>query len=298
MNLSTMTALTMVLGGLLGIGLFLFVSPILWPRTAQAPQCESRTAQRARFSSSLATRASILGLTRAVFLVSCLILAILGALIAFAITGVVILGLVAAVAAGSVLFIAAGMKRASQQKALRLVWSDVVDTLIAAIRSGATIPEAITSLGASAYPHVSKPALEFVVEYQASGNSELALTRLKQRWGDAAGDRIVETLRLAREVGSSATTSVLSALSAQLRSESALRQEVEARQSWIRVAARIGVIAPWLVLALLSTRPEAAVAYNSPAGVLIISVGAIVSVVAYRIMIAIGVLPRASRWLA
>ena len=49
---------------------------------------------------------------------------------------------------------------------------------------------------------------------------------------------------------------------------------------------------------MLSLRPEAAVAYNSPMGVLVIVTGALVSVLAYRVMTAIGVLPRAARWLA
>lgn len=297
MNPATLTSASLVLGGLLGIGLFLLAAPILWPH-ADRPADRSAKQKQSKLASGVRDNAELLGLVPSVLIVACAVLAVLGALIAYAVTGVVILALVAGVATASILPVVASARRKAQQKALRLVWSDVVDTLIAAIRSGATIPEAVTSLGASAYPHVSKPALEFAVEYQASGNSDLALTRLKQRWGDAAGDRIVETLRLAREVGSSATTSVLATLSAQLRSDTALRQEIEARQSWIRVAARIGVIAPWIVLALLALRPEAAVAYNSPMGALIVMVGALVSVIAYRVMIAIGVLPRATRWLA
>lgn len=296
MNPTALTAATLVLGGLLGAGLFLIAAPILWPRSERVTAVKQPAGSK--LTALIRDRAEALGLVPAVFCAASVVLAVLGALIAFALSGVIILGLIAGIAAGAVLYMAAAARRSAQQKALRLVWSDVVDTLIAAIRSGATIPEAVASLGASAYPHVSKPALEFAVEYQASGNSDLSLTRLKQRWGDAAGDRIVETLRLAREVGSSATTSVLATLSAQLRSDSALRQEIEARQSWIRVAARIGVIAPWAVLAMLSLRPEAAVAYNSPMGMLIIVAGALVSVIAYRVMIAIGVLPRAARWLA
>ena len=296
MNPTALAAATLVLGGLLGAGLFLIAAPILWPRSERVTAVKQPAASK--LTALIRDRAEALGLVPAVFCAASVVLAVLGALIAFALSGVIILGLIAGIAAGAVLYMAAAARRSAQQKALRLVWSDVVDTLIAAIRSGATIPEAVASLGASAYPHVSKPALEFAVEYQASGNSDLSLTRLKQRWGDAAGDRIVETLRLAREVGSSATTSVLATLSAQLRSDSALRQEIEARQSWIRVAARIGVIAPWAVLAMLSLRPEAAVAYNSPMGMLIIVAGALVSVIAYRVMTAIGVLPRAARWLA
>ena len=52
--------------------------------------------------------------------------------------------------------------------------------------------------------------------------------------------------------------------------------------------------APWIVLMLLALRPEAALAYNSPAGSIVIVLGLVVSIVAYRIMLALGAPPRKS----
>jgi tight adherence protein B len=51
-------------------------------------------------------------------------------------------------------------------------------------------------------------------------------------------------------------------------------------------------------LVLLSTRSEAAQAYNSAAGIVLILVGLGVSMLAYRIMSAVGYLPDEKRWLA
>jgi tight adherence protein B len=50
------------------------------------------------------------------------------------------------------------------------------------------------------------------------------------------------------------------------------------------------------VLLLLATRPEAAIAYNTAAGAVLIIGGLVVSVVAYRVMLAIGRLPEERRW--
>lgn len=296
LNSSLGMPLSLLLGVLLGFGLYLMASPVLWPRQADSSPRSNRRASR--FGMGMRDNAEILGLTPSVLVIVQLGLGVLAGLVGFALTGVIVLSLMGALAAAAVPWMLATRRRHARVKALRLVWPDVVDTLIAAIRSGATIPEAVVALATSPYPHVSGPAREFAVEYQASGNSELALTRLKQRWGDASGDRLVETLRLAREVGSSATTAVLSTLSSQLRADSALRQELEARQSWIQVAARIGVTAPWIVLILLSFRPEAAQAYNSTSGIIVVVVGAVLSLLAYRTMMAIGVLRPASRWLS
>ena len=80
-------------------------------------------------------------------------------------------------------------------------------------------------------------------------------------------DRIIETLRMARQVGGTELTPVLRALAASVRADTALRAEVESRQSWIRGAAVLGVAAPWIILSLLAMRPEGAEAYGSPEGV-------------------------------
>ena len=101
---------------------------------------------------------------------------------------------------------------------------------------------------------------------------------------------------MARDVGGTELTTVLRNLASYLRQESAIRSEVEGRQSWVVNAARLGVAAPWVVLLLLATRPEAAAAYNTAAGGAVIITGLVVTVVAYRIMIAVGRIPDERRW--
>jgi tight adherence protein B len=49
---------------------------------------------------------------------------------------------------------------------------------------------------------------------------------------------------------------------------------------------------------LLSTRPEAAAAYQSPSGLVLLALGVVVTLVAYRIMMRIGRLPEQRRWSA
>jgi tight adherence protein B len=125
-----------------------------------------------------------------------------------------------------------------------------------------------------------------------------ALDELKQTLADPVGDRVVETLRLAREVGGTELPAVLRSLAAALRADAAVRAEAEARQSWVVIAARLGVAAPWVVLLLIASRPEAAAAYNSPGGLLLVAGGLAVTVVAYRLMLALGRLPEERRWFA
>jgi tight adherence protein B len=57
----------------------------------------------------------------------------------------------------------------------------------------------------------------------------------------------------------------------------------------------MAVAAPWLVLVLLATQQETLTAYDSAAGVAILTVGAVVTVGAYRLMIRLGRLPEDRR---
>ena len=106
---------------------------------------------------------------------------------------------------------------------------------------------------------------------------------------------MVEALRIAREVGGGDLGRLLRSLSAFLRDDARTRSELESRQSWSVNGARVAVAAPWLVLALLSFQGDVIQRYNSAMGALIIGAGAVVCVVAYRLMLRIGRLPEPER---
>ncbi|HJG52920.1 MAG TPA: type II secretion system protein F, partial [Brachybacterium faecium] len=87
----------------------------------------------------------------------------------------------------------------------------------------------------------------------------------------------------------------LRTLSAFLREDARTRAELEARQSWTVNAARLALAAPWIVLALMATRPQAAQAYDTATGMVLIVVGAVASLIAYRVMLLIARLPQDER---
>ena len=60
-------------------------------------------------------------------------------------------------------------------------------------------------------------------------------------------------------------------------------------------AARLAVAAPWVVLLLLGTQSTTVSAYDSSGGVVLLALGAVVCVVAYRVMLRIGRLPEERR---
>src|SRR5690606_16519530 len=171
------------------------------------------------------------------------------------------------------------------------VWPEVVDDLVSAIRAGMSLPEALMSL-AERGPEEVRPAFaRFGEDYRATGRFADALEQLKARLADPVADRIVEALRITREVGGTDLVRLLRTLGTLLREDLRTRGELEARQSWTVNGARLATAAPWVVLLMLSTRPETAAAFNSTVGAIILAFGAGVSVFAYWLMVRLGRLP-------
>ena len=189
-------------------------------------------------------------------------------------------------------------RRAQRTRELRDVWPDAVDNLASGVRAGLSLPEALAALAVRG-PEQLRPAFRrFGEDYRATGRFTMALDHLKDSLSDPVGDRVVEALRLAREVGGTDLGRLLRTLSAFLREDARTRAELETRQGWTVNAARLALAAPWLILLLLSTKPQAVAAYNQPAGAVVLILGGAVSAVAYRIMLRIARLPAERRVLA
>ena len=284
--------MTLVLGSLLGAGLVLLSAPFLWPAT-RAGRRGSRLTDgwRARLA-----QAGMGGLPLSVFATVSWVLAVAAAALAEAILGVRALTVVAGVLWLILPSLIVLWRARARRRLNRTVWPDVVDHLVSAVRSGLALPDAVSSLAQSGPVLTRVSFAEFERDYRATGNFGYSVDKLKTSLADPFADRLLETLRMAREVGGSDLTVVLRSLSSWLRQDAAVRAEVEAKQSWVVNAARLGVAAPWIVLVLISTRPEAAQAFNTAAGTVVILGGLTVSVLAYRVMLALGRLPEERRW--
>jgi tight adherence protein B len=185
-----------------------------------------------------------------------------------------------------------------RRRDLAAVWPEAVDNLSSAVRAGLSLPEALTQLGERG-PTSLRPAFAaFGRDYLATGRFGACLDRLKDDLADPVGDRVVEALRIAREVGGGDLGRMLRALSSFLRDDARTRSELEARQAWVVNGARLAAGAPWAVLLVLSTQPDVIGRYRLPAGVIVLAVGAMACLVAYQLMVRLGRLPDERRVLA
>lgn len=285
--------MTLVAALLLAAGVLLVASPWLWP--SRQRHIALRRPPLAPLSELLA-RAGVSTVSPVVLVAIILIAALVGGALALIVVPVFALAPIAAVVAAAVPVLVLRARAASRRRSLRAVWPDVVDLLLSGVRAGLSVPQAVAALAESAPTAVRPAFVGFRRDYRRSAQFGESLDTLKSSLADPIADRIIESVRMAREVGGTELPAVLRSLSHYLRAEAAVRSEVDARQSWVRTAARLGVVAPWIVLVLLSTRPEAAAAYNTPGGAALVAGGLAATLVAYRLMIALGRLPEEGRW--
>jgi len=274
-----------------GVGLLLAWSAFALPRAPRPPRTDGRVRR-------LLDEAGMAGLATRSLLLLCAGCGAVALVLAQVVSGAWPVAVVfGAMAAWLPLGVVSSRVR-RRRREFAEVWPEAVDNLASAVRAGLSLPEALAGL-ATRGPEPLRPAFEaFALDYQVTGRFADCLDRLKVRLSDPVGDRVVEALRIAREVGGGELGRLLRHLSSYLRDDVRTRAELESRQAWTVNGARLAVAAPWMVLLILSFQPEVIARYSSAAGAVVIFGGAACCLVAYRLMVRIGRLPAERRILA
>jgi len=259
------------LGVSLGVGAWLMVSVLANRRTPTGTVVAAPARGR---RDPLAVRTTIVTVTIGVFVSVALGL----------ITGIPGLGVVAGITAVALPWVVTRARATRRSRCVAEEWPGVIDELISALRSGGTVTAAMSQLAASSRGVISAGARDFMIAVSTTSDVSGSLSLAKRVWASAVGDRVAETLRLAGECGGAGVMHGLIALGRDVRRESSVQAEVRARAAWIRVAAVVGALAPWIAVLVLGTRPEGRQAFGTLEGTLVLLVGYGVTVVAYLLV--------------
>ena len=281
-----------LLGLMLGTGLLLIWSAWRGDGWRRGPRSDTSRLE------SLLQRAGVAGVTPTGVILLCGCSGLGAGLVMLAVSGTLPVAVAFAVMAAYLPVAALRGRAQRRQRELAELWPEAVDNLASAVRAGLSLPEALTQLGERGPEPLREPFQRFARDYQISGRFTDSLDLLKRRLADPVGDRVVEALRIARDVGGGDLGRMLRALSGFLRDDARTRAELESRQSWTVNGARLAVAAPWLVLAMLSFQRDVISRYASASGVVVLAAGAAVCLIAYRLMTWLGRLPIEQRVLS
>jgi tight adherence protein B len=279
------------MGALIGLGVGIGILLIGLALTTNPPMRVRGNSRVARLIQS----AAVPNVTPKSFYSATVISAVvIGALI-LVIFAVPMVAVMSAVAGAFIPYMILKRRAKMRVKALRTSWPDAVDTLSSAVRAGMSLPEALADLSKRGPIELRHSFSYFADSYRATGSFSSSLVVLQKQMSDPVADRVIAALRIAQDVGGTDLGQVLRTLSALLRQDATTRGDIEARQSWTVSAARMSIAAPWLTLALLCTRPEAVAAFSTVLGAVVLLGAAVVSFIAYRLMIRLGRLPSEER---
>lgn len=167
-------------------------------------------------------------------------------------------------------------------------WPTVLESLESAAQSGMSLIDSMRDLAESSHLLVAKD-FAYACDLCDRGVSlDSALAELKPRFGQGFCDSTIETLRLVNDSGGAGFASALRHQARTLRGATAVSQQVQAKQGWVIGTAKIAVAAPWIIVTLLSSRPENAAAYSSVTGSLLLLLGLLASLLAVRLIGRIG----------
>jgi tight adherence protein B len=174
-------------------------------------------------------------------------------------------------------------------------WPEVLDLLIAALQSGASISQSLSNLAIIGPASIRKEFDKFSKSMIAGEKFEVAINDLKETFSDPITDQLFETLYFATKFGSKNTIKVLREISEYVSADLALRAEINTRFGWIKNSANLASLAPWLLFIILRTQENARLAYLQPTGQLLMIFGVIATLLAYLWMSRIAKLPKAKR---
>lgn len=212
-------------------------------------------------------------------------------IVVFALTSLPVVSLMPAAVVATMPKAYFSRKRAQRLDEVQRAWPDGLRDLLASVRSGASLPTAIEGLAAFG-PSPLRTAFQGFAVYSRSLGVVPALEMIKSDLADPTSDRVIEVLILAYERGGAVVPDILSDLAEATTRDLWTLEEIRTEALEQKINSRIVFVLPWLVLVAMTARSGAfREFYASPAGILVATIGAVMSLIGVVIASKLGAQP-------
>jgi len=220
---------------------------------------------------------------------------VLSYLVVFALTGLVVVALVPALVVATLPKAYFTRKRSQRLGRVQEAWPDGLRDLLSSVRSGASLPTAIENL-ATFGPEPLRHAFQGFDVYSRSLGVVKALEMVKDDIADPTADRIIEVLILAYERGGSVVPEILEDLAEATTRDLWTLEQVRTEALEQKINSRVVFVLPWLVLVAMTARSGAfRDFYSTPAGLLVVAFGGVMSLVGVAVASRLGSQPAEPR---
>ena len=216
-------------------------------------------------------------------------------LLVYALTSLAVVALMPALVVGTLPRAYFGRRRAQRLALVQEAWPDGLRDLIASVRSGASLPNAIESL-ATFGPTPLRQAFQGFAVYSRSLGVVPALEMIRADLADPTSDRVIEVLILAYERGGAVVPEILSDLAEATTRDIWTMEQIRSEALEQKINARVVFVLPWFVLIAITAQEGPFRAfYSSRAGVMVALAGGLMSLLGIVIASRLGSQPTEPR---
>lgn len=247
----------------------------------------SRPTTRTRLSANVPG----LDVTRFQFWTTVLSAGVVSFLIVYALTGLIAISLVPAVVVATLPKAYFTRKRTQRLARVQESWPDGLRDILSSVRSGASLPSAVENL-AFFGPEPLREAFQGFDIYSRSLGVVAALEMVKDDIADPTADRVIEVLILAYERGGSVVPEILEDLAEATTRDLWTMEQIRGEALEQKINSRVVFVLPWVVLVAMTARSGAfRDFYSSSAGLLVVAIGGVMSLIGVVIASRLGSQP-------
>jgi tight adherence protein B len=187
------------------------------------------------------------------------------------------------------------IRRSKKLRDKEAAWPQFEETYISALQSGISVSESFSFAADFETPAVSADLAQVISDLDRGIPLKKALDLFRNRVGLSHADLFVSIVALAHDQGGQSLVAALSEHVEAVRFELVAKGDVLARQNAILTVAKLGLLAPWVLVAVLSVNEQTRNSFNSFAGNSLLIGGFAISFLAFRLVVAAGkptLLPR------
>ena len=167
-------------------------------------------------------------------------------------------------------------------------WPQFEEVFISGLQSGISVTDTFSFANDFELPELQKPLRELTSSLDRGMPFAKVLEQFRKQIDLAQADLFVAIVGLAHRTGGQNLLQALQAHASSVRFEIAARGDVRARQNAILSVAKLGLLAPWVLVAVLSVNEQTRNSFNSALGQTLLVGGFAISFVAYRLVVAAG----------
>lgn len=200
-------------------------------------------------------------------------------LVVWALAGAAPVAIVPAVAIGTLPRSWFARQRVQRKRERLAAWPDALRDMVANLEAPMPLHPALVELARTG-PESLRPVWRRYASLTSALEHRAALEAIRRELADPVSDRIIEVLLVAHEQGTAVVLDLLRDLAESTTDDIRLLDTIETAQLEQRIEARVVAILPFVVLVMLTSRSEDYRSfYSTPLGVVVIIIGAILTLI-------------------